>query len=104
MSPRVLVCSDALRPGLIVSRGQESHHARLAYSLGRNTDWTNARRHGGSRGVRAMDWEEHEARLPGLLNSNYDRHAVTIIDGEAKGPPFDKFPVLGAGKRSRVVV
>src|ERR1700730_6431320 len=36
--------------------------------------------------VRAVDWEEHEARLRGLLNSNYDRHAVTIIDGKPNGP------------------
>ena len=47
--------------------------------------------------LRILDWENYEARMRRLLDRLYGKGAVTLVDGDGKGPVFDKLAAFFAG-------
>ena len=47
--------------------------------------------------LRILDWENYEARMRRLIDRLYGKGAVTLVDGDGKGPVFDKLAAFFAG-------
>ena len=47
--------------------------------------------------LRVLDWENYEARMRRLIDRLYGKDAVTLVDGDGKGPVFDKLAAFFAG-------
>jgi methylated-DNA-[protein]-cysteine S-methyltransferase len=51
----------------------------------------------GEGALRALDWESHTARMHRLLGRLYGPAGVTLVDGAAEGPVFDRLRAFFAG-------
>jgi methylated-DNA-[protein]-cysteine S-methyltransferase len=47
--------------------------------------------------LRVLDWESHAERMHRLLRRIYGANGVSLVDGEAEGPVFDKLRAFFAG-------